>query len=50
MSLWRSGLNNSREIEPSRRFVQRDSFLDVPMGPGLGVDINMEVVERYLLR
>jgi L-alanine-DL-glutamate epimerase-like enolase superfamily enzyme len=31
-------------------FRQRDGKVDIPTGPGLGVDVNQEVVDRYLLR
>jgi D-galactarolactone cycloisomerase len=28
-------------------FVLQDGYVNVPTGPGLGVEVNMEVVERY---
>jgi L-alanine-DL-glutamate epimerase-like enolase superfamily enzyme len=31
-------------------FQQRDGKVDVPAGPGLGVEVDQKVVERYLLR
>ena len=31
-------------------FHQRDGKVDVPTGPGLGVEVNQDVVDRYLLR
>jgi L-alanine-DL-glutamate epimerase-like enolase superfamily enzyme len=31
-------------------FQQRDGTVDIPTAPGLGVEVNQEVVDRYLLR
>ncbi len=31
-------------------FDQKDSFVDVPMGPGLGVDVNESVLQRLSVR
>jgi L-alanine-DL-glutamate epimerase-like enolase superfamily enzyme len=28
-------------------FVQRDGFVDVPQGPGLGIELNPEVIRKY---
>jgi D-galactarolactone cycloisomerase len=28
-------------------FVMRDGYVDVPQTPGLGIDLNMEVVGKY---
>jgi L-alanine-DL-glutamate epimerase-like enolase superfamily enzyme len=31
-------------------FTQRDGWIDVPMSPGLGVEVREEVVEKYRFR
>jgi L-alanine-DL-glutamate epimerase-like enolase superfamily enzyme len=31
-------------------FLQRGGWVDLPTGPGLGVQVNQEVVERFLMR
>jgi hypothetical protein len=31
-------------------FRQQDGTVNIPTGPGLGVEVNQEVVDRYLLR
>jgi L-alanine-DL-glutamate epimerase-like enolase superfamily enzyme len=31
-------------------FRQRDGYVDVPIGPGLGITVNENVIERFLMR
>jgi len=39
-----SGIRKNLLTEP---FVQKDGFIDVPTAPGLGIDINPEVIKKY---
>ena len=31
----------------AKPFIQKDGFVDVPNGPGLGIELNPEVVKKY---
>jgi len=43
-SVTESGIRKELLAEP---FVQKDGFVDVPQKPGLGIEINPEVIKKY---
>jgi L-rhamnonate dehydratase len=36
-----------REVLTRQTFVAKDGYVDIPMAPGLGVDLNPEALEKY---
>ena len=36
-----------RDAITRQRFVARDGFVDIPMGPGLGVELNADALSAY---
>jgi L-alanine-DL-glutamate epimerase-like enolase superfamily enzyme len=43
-SVTESAIRKELLVKP---FVQRDGFVDVPQSPGLGVELNPEVIKKY---
>jgi L-rhamnonate dehydratase len=46
-SVTESGIRKELLVEP---FVQKDGFVDVPQKPGLGIEINPDVIKKYGVR
>ena len=43
-SVTESGIRKEILVNP---FVQKDGFIDVPQSPGLGIELNPDVIKKY---